>query len=151
MFHFVSDISSFHTGSSTSCDSLDQLVAVSYRRNQSNHPSSLPTKDGIAPTKDELLCPTETTPAALDKDEVNSTNIGPIVSAAEGQMRSLPIAAPSVTASGQTASSRTSNSQRSPKTMASPGNSAVGSTPLVAVGDSSFSLPEPTNLLDSSF
>ncbi len=144
MFHFVSDISSFHTGSSTSCDSLDQLVAVSYRRNRSNPPSLL-TKDDIAPTKDDLLCPTETTTAALDKD------VGQTMSAAEGQMRSLPIAAPSVAASGQTASSRTSNSQRSPKTMASPGNSAVGSTPLVAVGDSSFSLPEPTNLLDSSF
>ncbi len=143
-FLFVSDISSFHTGSSTSCDSLDQLVAVSYRRDRSNHPS-LPTKDDIALTKDYLLCSTETTPAALDKD------VGQTLSAAEGQMRSLPIAAPSVTASGQTASSRASNSQRSPKTMASPGNSTVGSTLLVAVGDSSFSLPEPTNLLDSSF
>jgi hypothetical protein len=146
MFSSVSDISSFHTGSSTSCDSLDQLVAVSYRRNRSHpHPSSLPTKDDIALTKDDLLCPTETTTAALDKD------VGQTLSPAEGQMRSLPIAAPSVAASGQTASSRVSNSQRSPKTMASPGNSAVGSTPLVAVGDSSFSLPEPTNLLDSSF
>jgi hypothetical protein len=104
----------------------------------------LPIKDDIALTKDDLLCPTETTTSALDKD------VGQTLSPAEGQMRSLPIAAPSVAASGQTASSRVSNSQRSPKTMASPGNSAVGSTPLVA-GDSSFSLPEPTNLLDSSF
>jgi hypothetical protein len=146
MFPFVSDISSFHTGSSTSCDSLDQLVAVSYRRSRSNpHPSSLPIKDDIALTKDGLLCSTETAPAVVDKD------VGQTLSAAEGQMRSLPIAASSVTGSGQTASSRASNLQRSPKTMASPGSSAVGSTPLVAVGDSSFSLPEPTNLLDSSF
>ena len=114
----------------------------------------MPTEDDNVLTEDDLTgkrhAPATTSNDTLfDKDEVNYTKNGQ-KQLTEGERRSPLGAASAVIASGQFAPSRSANSQRSPKNLTSP-NSAVGNTLLLSVGDSSFSLPEPTNLLDSSF
>ncbi len=174
---FVPDISSYRTGSSTSFDSLDRLVPVSYRTRSDHSCKSDGNQDDCATKEDDDSLKLSSScyhheriePYCADLTGTDAVVSGPTrggLDDARSRMLSSmcltdemidspelgsPQAAAGLISGVQ--SSRVVKTTRPAKMSAgmSPNNGA-GSGPLVlGLGESSLSLAEPTTLLDSSF